>query len=127
MNVLTVLGGARHMASTEVVREQGQLTITVAGSTGDQVGLFISSVPDQIYSVPWNGVLGVTNPVFAGGRLIRLGTIGGNGMLTRTLAYPSLGAGVQAQTRFLQVQVLVPGGTFVLGTPLDVVALDSAF
>jgi hypothetical protein len=126
MTVLSVPGGARHLTCTSVAREQGAITLTVTGITGDQVGLLLSYQPDHQFVAPWNGVLAASTTA-TGSRWVRIGTIGGAGTLTRTFTQPDLGPGVQSQVRWLQIRVAAPGGANVLGPPAALVALDAAF
>jgi hypothetical protein len=107
----------------EPIRESAVLTISVSGQPGDKVGLVFTPYTSSMFNAAWNG-----QQLFpAGTPFLRFGTIPTSGTLVQHMPIADLGAGVAART--YQMQALFSGtdGHRVLGTPVSLLVLDSAY
>ena len=90
------------------------------------MGLYIGTSTAFHYSPAQKGVKlvsGNQTPVYAA----LLGSADAHGDLSTTFAFPDLGPGVQASEYYLQVIVRTAQGARILGSPVSVTVLDSAF
>jgi hypothetical protein len=111
------------MISPDPIRESTTLTITVSGQPGDKVGLALTPFTSSMFNAAWNG-----QQLFpAGTPFLRFGTIPTSGTLVQHMPIADLGPGVASRT--YQMQALFSGtdGHRVLGTPVSLLVLDSAY
>ena len=117
-------GSARRMTMPVPVRESMPLALSFTGAPGEVVRLTMWNQAGFVFLPTYNGVLLERAPLL---RRINLGTVPGSGVLTATIAFPALPAGVQARTYFLQPYFLDATNTVRLGSAFGQVVLDSAF
>jgi hypothetical protein len=111
------------LVSQDPIREGSTLNVVLAGQPGDKVVLAVTPYTSSTFNAAWNG-----QQLFpAGTAFLRCGTISAGGSLSKLLTIAELGPGVQART--YQAQALFAGtdGYRVLGTPVSLVVLDSAY
>lgn len=114
------------LLTAPVRRELQESLLEVRGAPGDLVRLVISSRPTPAqYLNAFEGFELV--PRGQPMRLMLLGTLPSSGIATFGLSGADLGAGVDAQVRYLQLLVDSAGGARRLGESACVLRLDSAF
>lgn len=107
------------------VRELSPFNAAVNAEAGDFAVLLWSVAPAN---APVGGASGqlLLSPVPLL-HVLPLGFVPGSGPLTISTSVPELGLGVESVRVYLQLFVQAANGDFVLGSPVTVVALDSAF
>jgi hypothetical protein len=126
---LNVLSGPQlSMTAASVVRELAPLALTFHGQPGDLVGVYVGTSTAFHYSPAQEGVKLVSGggghtPVYAA--LLGFADAGGN--LSTSISFPDLGPGVQSKEFYLQAIVISPQGARILGSPISLTVLDSAF
>lgn len=112
-----------------VAREGTLVTVTFTGPVGAHV--FLNDEPTTTFQgvLSWRGVLLSPFPTPSASvptRSRRWGAIPASGYLTQVYRVPTLPAGVEAQTRFLQAYRVAANG-LTLGSFTTLTVLDSAF
>lgn len=122
--ILTQAVSARRMTvGPDPIREGTSLTISVNGQPGDAVGLVLTPFTSSTFNAAWNG-----QQLFpAGTPFLRFGTIPAGGTLVQHLPIADLGPGVASRTYQMQALFAGTDGHRVLGTPVSLVVLDSAY
>lgn len=121
----TVSGTSRRMLAAHVVRELATWNLTFQGQPGDRVALFLSRLPQFAYNPGLHGMSLVAHAP-PNGIAAELGTCDAAGELNTTFEFAELEAGVLAKRWFVQPMFITPTGSRTLGTPNDVVVLDSS-
>jgi hypothetical protein len=123
--IATLPGSKRVLDAASVVRELAPLSITFQGQPGDVVGLLMSTSTSFRFSSAEEGVqlVDVHPPALAAW----LGVADASGSLSTQYTFNDLGAGVQSKQYFLQAIVLSASGARLLGSPVSLTVLDSAF
>lgn len=119
-----LVGPSRRMSAPHVVRELAPWSLSFHGQPGDQVYLFVVAVPEFAFSGAQAGVQ-LTSPTPTE-MPIRVGRCNALGDLTATFTFPDLGAGEFVRRWFVQPTMVDGAGVRRLGTPNDVVVLDSS-
>lgn len=105
------------------VREGTALAITAVGQPGDRVGFVFSPFTSSAFNAAWNG-----QQLFPEGpALLRFGTIPAGGSLVQHLPIADLGPGIAGRPFQLQAVFAGTDGHRVLGTPISLLVLDSAY
>lgn len=123
-NVITTLpGAARVLHAPTHAHEQTPIPLELAGTPGELVWLRIGPDPSWQLSIAQSGV-----QLFApSARRALLGVVPGSGVLSTSIQFPDLGAGVEAQTWHLQPIFRDGSGQTRLGSGAVLVVLDSQF
>jgi hypothetical protein len=122
----TLSGPQRSMTAASVVRELAPLALSFHGQLGDTVGVYIATSTAFHFLPAQEGVKLVSAdhaPVYAA----LLGSADASGNLSTNLSFPDLGTGVQSKEIYLQAIVITSQGSRILGSPISVTVLDSAF
>jgi hypothetical protein len=125
---LTIEAASLGLSIPSIAREGQFVTATFIGPPGARVFVNDQTTTTFEASLSWRGVL--LSPFDTSGppaREIKWGVIPASGVLTRTYAVPTLPAGEEAHTRYLQAYRVGPDGRITLGSFRTLTVLDSAF
>jgi hypothetical protein len=117
--------GRSMSVSADPIRESTSAMLTMTGHPGDRVGFFVSTNAASTFNSGWHGQQ--LFPDFPAPLFVDAGVLPQSGMLTYNLPFPDLGAGVAARTFLIQPVFSSATVRLVLGTPVPLVVLDSAY
>jgi hypothetical protein len=107
------------------IRESTSAALALTGQPGDRVGIFISLQAGSSFNPAWSGQQ--LFPHFPAPAFIDAGVVPGSGLLSFSLPFPDLGPGVDARTFLIQPAFSSATHRLVLGTPIPLLVLDSAY
>ena len=123
---MTFPGTARKLTMPALVREPpASIPVSIQCQPGDQVFLCVSRQTAFQFVPNQSGVR--TNPVSPPPIVIDLGTMPGGGTLNTTIPSYDLGGNVESRAYFFLSVHKLPNGQRILGSPANLIVLDSSF
>jgi len=122
----TLPGTARKLTMQALAREwPATLPVSVQGQPGDRVFLCLSRQTAFQYVANQSGVR--VTPVSPPPVVIDLGTVPGGGTLSTMIPSYELQGAVESRAYFFQTLHKLPSGQRILGTPSNLIVIDSSF
>jgi hypothetical protein len=117
--------GRSMSVATNPIRESTSAALTLTGQPGDRVGIFVTTNAASVFNPGWNGQQ--LFPHFPAPTFFQAGVMPQSGTLSFSLPFQDLGSGVDARTFLIQPAFSSATHRLVLGTPIPLLVLDSAF
>jgi hypothetical protein len=121
---LATVGRSMSVAQ-DPIRESTVAVLTLTGQPGDRVGVFVTLFAGSSFNAAWNGQQ--LFPHFPAPTFLDAGVVPPSGTLSYILPFDDLGPGVVARTFLIQPAFSSATTRLVLGTPIPLVVLDSAY